>query len=358
MRQCVRQADSALAGRFAYAVSGSGPPLIQVQGWLSHLELGWALPEERHFHESLSQDQTLVRYDRPGCGLTGGQPAADVVAAELDLLDALVERVCDGPVAMFGSSFGAPLAALWAATRPARCSRLVLYGGWVEGRRLAPPQVQTHVLGLVEQHWGLGSSLLTDIFAPDAGSGLRDVVANYQRAAASAPVARRMLEAAYTIDVTDALPAVRARTTVLHREGDRAAPADQGRQLAAGIASAAFVRLPGRNHLPYVGDGAGVVAAVRAALGLPALGPMVVASEELSLTPRQLEVAALVAAGMPNREIAGRLVISERTAQSHVERIRLRLQFRSRAQIATWFTARYGAAAVTGAVFPRLPSGR
>ena len=47
----------------------------------------------------------------------------------------------------------------------------------------------------------------------------------------------------------------------------------------------------------------------------------------------------VVADGLTNRAIAEQLVISERSAESHVERIRLRLGFRSRAQIAAWFVA-------------------
>jgi DNA-binding CsgD family transcriptional regulator len=43
-----------------------------------------------------------------------------------------------------------------------------------------------------------------------------------------------------------------------------------------------------------------------------------------------------VSQGCTNREIAARLGIDERSAEGHVERIRLRLGFRSRAQIAAW----------------------
>ena len=56
------------------------------------------------------------------------------------------------------------------------------------------------------------------------------------------------------------------------------------------------------------------------------------------LTKRELEVAALVAAGASNRDIADDLVISERTAESHVQNILTKLGFGSRAQIATWAT--------------------
>jgi DNA-binding CsgD family transcriptional regulator len=55
------------------------------------------------------------------------------------------------------------------------------------------------------------------------------------------------------------------------------------------------------------------------------------------LTPREREVAELVAAGLSNRQIAERLVISERTAEAHLEHIRAKLECRSRAQVAAWF---------------------
>jgi DNA-binding CsgD family transcriptional regulator/tetratricopeptide (TPR) repeat protein len=55
-----------------------------------------------------------------------------------------------------------------------------------------------------------------------------------------------------------------------------------------------------------------------------------------ALTAREREVAALVAEGLTNRQIADRLVVSERTAEYHVEQIRNKLGFRSRAQVAAW----------------------
>jgi DNA-binding NarL/FixJ family response regulator len=42
---------------------------------------------------------------------------------------------------------------------------------------------------------------------------------------------------------------------------------------------------------------------------------------ELGLTPREMEVLALIAQGLTNREISDALVISQRTADVHVSRI-------------------------------------
>ncbi|SNR96988.1 Predicted ATPase [Haloechinothrix alba] len=56
------------------------------------------------------------------------------------------------------------------------------------------------------------------------------------------------------------------------------------------------------------------------------------------LTRREHEIAALVAQGLTNKEIADKLVISRRTADSHVEHILRKLGFRTRTRIATWLS--------------------
>jgi DNA-binding NarL/FixJ family response regulator len=57
---------------------------------------------------------------------------------------------------------------------------------------------------------------------------------------------------------------------------------------------------------------------------------------EASLTPREREVLTLVAEGASNRQIAQRLVVSERTARTHVSAILMKLGLVSRTQAALW----------------------
>lgn len=322
-------------GQVAYAVTGSGPFLLVVPGWLSHLELGWAIPAERLFYESLSQGRTLVRYDRPGCGLSDPYDGPRTMELELATIAAVTEAVGMTRFDAFGFSLGAAVAATWAAERPETISRLVLYGGWPNGADIGDHDSRQHVLGLIATHWGLGSDLLANLFAPEADAGTRLAFADYQRAASSAETASALLQLAYDLDVRPALPQIQAPTLVLHRREDQAAPMALGRKLAEGIPTDEFVELEGRSHLPAIGDSGSVVAEVRRFLGLPPLRRSV----PTGLTARQTEVAALVAEGLTNRQIAERLTITERSAESHVERIRLRLGFRSRSQIAAWFVA-------------------
>jgi pimeloyl-ACP methyl ester carboxylesterase len=73
MGQRIAMTTSPAGARIPCAVTGSGPPLVYVSGWLGHLELSWALPAERAYYEALADGRTLIRYDKPGCGLS---PAA------------------------------------------------------------------------------------------------------------------------------------------------------------------------------------------------------------------------------------------------------------------------------------------
>ncbi|MGI5243576.1 alpha/beta fold hydrolase [Dactylosporangium sp. CA-139066] len=336
MGQRVATTETGDGTRVAYAVAGSGPPLVYVAGWLSHLELSWALPAERAYYQALAQGRTLIRYDKPGCGLSERTPPERYsMAQELDALAAVVDAAGAERFELIGASLGAAVAATWAAQHPQRVARLVLYGGWADGADVAAPEIRTHVLGLVRQHWGLASGLLADIFAPDADAGTRAAFVRYQQESADAETACAMLAAAYRVDLRDVLPRIGAPTLVVHRDRDRAAPIGEGRRLADGIPGARFAPVEGRSHLPYIGDAGALTRAIRRFLGLPGRHR----GAAPTLTSRQREVAALIADGCTNREIGERLGITERSAEAHVERIRYRMDFRSRSQIAAWYVA-------------------
>jgi len=66
------------------------------------------------------------------------------------------------------------------------------------------------------------------------------------------------------------------------------------------------------------------------------------------LSPREVEIARLVAAGMTSRAIADKLFLSERTVETHLTHIMTKLGFSSRAQVARWVTEQRGASAREG----------
>ena len=64
------------------------------------------------------------------------------------------------------------------------------------------------------------------------------------------------------IDLGHVLPSVRVPTLVLHRAGDRLINVENARYVAKRIPVARYVELPGDDHLPWVGDVAGLVGEV------------------------------------------------------------------------------------------------
>ena len=87
MKQHVRFCTGTDGLRLAYAVHGSGPPLVRVATWLSHLELDWESPVWRHWVQRLGERHLLVRYDERGCGLSDsniGDPSVDVWVGDLE----------------------------------------------------------------------------------------------------------------------------------------------------------------------------------------------------------------------------------------------------------------------------------
>ena len=68
-----------------------------------------------------------------------------------------------------------------------------------------------------------------------------------------------------------------------------------------------------------------------------------VAAADSPLSPREVEVARLVARGLTNKQIGQTLYVSERTAENHVQHILTKLVFSNRSQIAAWASGEPGA---------------
>jgi len=324
------------AGRVAYSASGTGPALLCDTGWITHLRAQLELFSFGAFIERLAERFTVIRYDKPGCGLSD-RDAVDLsfegqVAAALAVADAAgAERF-----RLFGASQAGQLAATIAARYPDRVEAMVVYGMCANGADLAPAEVRESVVALVRAHWGLGLKALAGAFATNLTAQDMAAFTQFQRSTASAAVAARMLEVYYGTDIRALLPAVRARTAVLHREADQGTRFELGREVAALIPGATLIPLPGSSHLFYHGDWSSVLEATLSFLA--ERGGTEPDGTNPRLTGRELEVAELIAAGLTNQAIASRLSVAPRTAESHVESIRRKLQVRSRAQIAAWVT--------------------
>ncbi|MGD8605825.1 MAG: alpha/beta fold hydrolase [Myxococcales bacterium] len=249
--------------RVAYAVHGRGPMLICPAWWVSHLEKDWYQPDFRAFFEHLGEVATVVRYDRPGVGLSDACDMERTLEDEVALLDTIITELDVRTLSLLGVSCGGPPAIAWSVANPDRVDRLILFGSYARGDDIASSELRDAMCGLVRAHWGAGSRALADVFIPDSTSQQRDAFSALQREVADAVAAERFLRLTYEMDVSDLLGDVRAQTHVFHRREDRAIPFSGGRALAAGIPRAKLVILEGRNHPMWNGgDAAGPIADV------------------------------------------------------------------------------------------------
>ena len=223
------------AGRVAYSVSGAGPALLCDSGWITDLRGQLSLYSFGDFLSGLAERFTVIRYDKPGCGLSDREGGDLSLAGQVSAAMAVADAVGARRFGVFGASQGGHVAATIAARYPDRVDGLVLYGTCVDGRDLAPADVRASVVALVRAHWGLGLRVLAKVFVADPTE--EDVAAfhRFQRVSSSGAVAGRLLEVYYDTDLASVLPRIRARTAVLHRVSDTGTPFELGRDVASSI---------------------------------------------------------------------------------------------------------------------------
>jgi class 3 adenylate cyclase/pimeloyl-ACP methyl ester carboxylesterase len=256
LHQEIRFCTASDGTRIAYATVGKGPPLVKTANWMNHLEYDWESPIWRHLLHGLARDHRLVRYDARGNGLSDWDVGEIAFEAFVQDLETVVETAGLKRFALFGVSQGCAVSVAYAARHPERVSRLVLYGGFAQGRRKrgAEEVAQSEAfLTLMRQGWGQDNpafrQIFTSLFLPEGTPEQVKWFNELQRMTTSPENAVRLRRAVDDIDVTDLLPKVRAPTLVLHCRGDAVQPFSEGRRMAALIPNARFVALEGKNHL-------------------------------------------------------------------------------------------------------------
>ncbi len=252
----------------AYQVVGDGPrDLVLVSGWVSHLESGWDEPLLARYWRRLASFHRLFLFDKRGTGMSDRVPDANLPTLEqrMDDVRAVMDAAGSERATIFGQSEGASMAILFAATYPERTTALITFGAfacriWNPEYPWAPtPEQRQRFYNLIERDWG-GDVDMSDL-APSMAhdDGFQRRFSTYLRRSASPGAALALARMNTQIDVRNVLPAIRVPTLILHRTGDLDANIEEGRYVAARIPGAKFVELPGRDHLPWVGEQAAVV---------------------------------------------------------------------------------------------------
>jgi class 3 adenylate cyclase/pimeloyl-ACP methyl ester carboxylesterase len=249
--------------RLAYAIAGSGPPLVKTANWMNHVEYDWESSIVRHFFNGLARDFTLVRYDARGNGLSDW----DVENLSLDAWVSDLETVVDAAgldrFPLLGMSQGCAISVAFAVRHPERVSHLILYGGFARGAyRRAKNELELQkakaLATLIRTGWGEESpafrQLFSSLFMPGGTQEQLQKFAERQRKTTSAECAYRYFETTRNLDVSELLPKITVPTLVMHKREDQVQPFEAGRELAAGIPGAHFVALQGQNHFPLEQD--------------------------------------------------------------------------------------------------------
>lgn len=329
MEQRIRFCTTSDGVRLAYAQHGSGPPLVWVANWLTHLEHDWRSPVWKHWLDELGRGRTVYRYDQRCCGLSDWEVETISVEAWISDLETVIDAAGLEEFDLLGISQGGPLAVAYAARHPERVRRIVIHSGYARGRsrRDSPEEVMEENRLLIEtMRVGLAKPdptfrrLFTNLFLPDATEDQRDWFDELARISATPDNVVRMAETWSSIEVSEDCGRVEQPTLITHPEDERVVPFEEGRLLASMIPNAEFVPLPGRNHILLADEPAWKVFAERLGefLGQEASAQT---AKEIELTRRERQVLELVAQGMSNEEIAARLVLSTRTVERHLSNI-------------------------------------
>jgi pimeloyl-ACP methyl ester carboxylesterase/DNA-binding winged helix-turn-helix (wHTH) protein len=247
----------------AYQVIGDAPlDLVFVMGWVSHLEYFWREPSFARFLLRLASFARLILFDKRGTGLSDRVPINELPTLEqrMDDVRAVMDAVGSERAALFGVSEGGPMCSLFAATYPEKTLALVMIGTYAKRIRdddypWAPtPEHRQEFFEEIREHWGGPVGL--EERAPSVANDpqFRQWWATYLRMGASPGAALALTQMNAEIDVRQVLPSIRVPTLVIHRSEDKCLKVEEGRYVAERIPGARYVELPGRDHLPFVGD--------------------------------------------------------------------------------------------------------
>ncbi len=345
--QHVRFCTSRDGTRIAFATRGSGPPLVRAAHWLSHLNHETRCPVWSPWLSLLSRHHTLIRYDGRGCGLSDRDAEDFSLDRCVDDLEAVVDSSRIGRFVLFGATIGAMTALAYAARHPERVSHLVIIGGLAVGRMARDPPEQVEEAGLelkaIEIGWRNDNpafrQFFTSQFIPDSTAEQARSLNELLRLASTPEISIKRLRPFHRVDLREIAAKIRCPTLVFHSRGDARIPFEQGRALAALIPGARFVALESRNHWVVDTEPAWAQFAGELDSFLPGLPPAregVAAAVLEALTPRELQVIELVAAGLDNGSIGRRLGISEKTVRNRVSTIFSKVGVNSRAQAIVW----------------------
>jgi pimeloyl-ACP methyl ester carboxylesterase/DNA-binding CsgD family transcriptional regulator len=352
-RQDVRFCRSVDDVTIAYAVHGSGPPLVIDSCWLSHLQYDWESPVWRHYLTELGKIATVIRFDERGHGLSDRDVHDHGLELRVADLEAVVRHAGLDLFSVLAMSQGGPVTVEYAVRHPEQIARLVFYGSHPGPAAISQTDedddLDETLNRLIKVGWERPTPefrrVFTYLMIPGATEEQMGWLDDLQRRAVTADVAVSARRQRGQANVADLLANITAPTLVLHSLRDRMNDFAYARVLASRIPGARLVGLESDNHIVLEDEPAWPVF-LREVTDFLTEGTAPDGADDVRavLSTREIEVLSLAAAGRDNAEIAAELTLSVRTVERHLQNIYDKLDL-------------HGKAARTGAVSRLLAAG-
>lgn len=352
MNQEIRFCSTSDGVGLAYAKAGSGPPVLRVGTFLSHLEYDWQSPIWRPWLDNFSRFHTFYRYDVRGSGLSDwivNDFSADSLLSDIE---AVVEAAGLEEFALFGMSQGAAAAVWYAAHHPEKVTHLILFGGYLTGRALFEPddpRYEDFQLSkkMFERAWADDSPgyqrWFPSFLVPEGTTEQIKWLADLQRISTSPKNAVGILDGYNHLNVLEEAERVSVPTAVFHARQDATVAFERGRQIATAVPGARFIPLQSKNHILLPSEKAWTQfwENYYQFLDVPEAKYKDVLEDDPSssvvarftdLTLREREMLHLIAQGQRNTDIAETLTLSPKTVRNYVSIILSKLGVTSRGE--------------------------
>ena len=258
MQQAVQYCETSDGVRLAYSFIGEGPLIVRAPHWFSHLEQDLHSEAMSPALKNLARQNTLLRYDPRGIGLSDREPKDISFDLWVSDLETVINHTKVDKFVLLGFSQGVAQAIAYAHKHPDKVDKLVLFSGYHSGAlHRADIEKEKENLdlskALIRSGWGgdgeAHRQFFTSQFMPDANLSLHKSLNEIQRIAATPEIAARYVDSLADTNVERLLTEISVPTLVFHSKGDLRAPFAQGQEIAAKIPNARFIVLNTNNHI-------------------------------------------------------------------------------------------------------------
>lgn len=234
----------------------NAPAVVMLHGFASSLHTWepWA--------QTLSSDYRVIRFDLPGAGLSGSDPANDYTdARSLHILTGLLDKLDISSASITGNSIGGRIAWKFAADQPARVDKLILIApdgfestGFEYGKKPDVPSM------LKLMRYALPASVLRMSLAPAYANPkalTHEVVTRYHDLLLAPGVREALMTRMEQTILENPVPNLRrieAPTLLLWGEHDAMIPIANAQDYVRALKQSALIALPGLGHVPHEED--------------------------------------------------------------------------------------------------------